>query len=45
MNYTEWLVCRENCAGCGNYDGFGCERSPIVKENDEVCRCDERKEE
>lgn len=40
---SRWLVCRENCGGCHNFDGFGCDRSPIIKEGEEKCRCDGRK--
>lgn len=28
------------CRGCPYYDGFGCTRSPIIKEGEEKCRCD-----
>jgi len=29
-------------SGCHYFDGFGCDRSPVVKENEERCSCDER---
>jgi len=35
---------RENkmiCETCGYYDGYGCTRSPIVRDGEERCRCDE----
>ena len=28
-------------SGCHYFDGFGCDRSPIVTENEERCPCDE----
>lgn len=33
-------VGRDLCGGCGYYDGYGCERSPVVKPDEEECRCD-----
>lgn len=29
-------------SGCHYFDGFGCDRSPVIKENEERCPCDER---
>lgn len=31
-----------NCksSGCHYYDGFGCTRSPVVKQDEEQCPCD-----
>lgn len=29
------------CKNCPYFDGFGCDRSPVVKEDDEQMACDE----
>ena len=34
------VVCPELCGGCRFFSGFGCERSPIVTNGEEMCRCD-----
>ena len=30
--------CRDS--GCNYFDGFGCDRSPVIKADDEICPCD-----
>ena len=34
------MTMREFCQGCRFYNGFDCERSPVVGEDDEICKCD-----
>lgn len=34
------VVGPEICGGCQNFNGFGCERSPIVTKGEELCPCD-----
>lgn len=34
--------CRDS--GCHYFDGFGCDRSPVIKEDDKICPCDLIKE-
>ena len=29
------------CKNCPYFDGFGCDRSPVVKDDDEKMACDE----
>ena len=37
---TEWALTLCRSSGCGYFDGFGCTRSEVIKDNDEQCPCD-----
>ena len=37
---TEWALTLCRSSGCGYFDGFGCTRSEIAKDGEEICPCD-----